>query len=87
MACYSKSSVFMIFMIRNWRRSTVSLAHSTTAATAPPPATLTPPLHDLARNVFEQLRWRQKNPRQPARNLLFNSCFQPGQTLAAARNQ
>lgn len=53
----------------------------------PRPATLTPPLHDLARNVFEQIRWRQKNPRQPARNLLFNSCFQPGQTLAAARNQ
>ena len=53
----------------------------------PQPATLTPPLHDLARNVFFQIRWRQKNPRQPARNLLFNSCFQPGQTLAAARNQ
>lgn len=53
----------------------------------PRPTTLTLPLKELARCIFEQIRWRQKNSRQPARNLLFASCFTPGQTLAAARKQ
>ena len=44
MACYSKSSVFMIFMIRNWRRSTVSMANNTTDATAPTAAKMKPPV-------------------------------------------
>ena len=40
----SKSSVFMIFMIRNWRRSTVSMANNTTDATAPTAAKMKPPV-------------------------------------------
>uniref|UniRef100_UPI003FD79EEA hypothetical protein n=1 Tax=Alistipes communis TaxID=2585118 RepID=UPI003FD79EEA len=34
----------MIFMIRNWRRSTVSMANNTTDATAPTAAKMKPPV-------------------------------------------
>ena len=53
----------------------------------PRPTTLTSPLLELAESVFKQIHWRQKNPRPPARNVLFESCLCPGQTLDAARHQ
>lgn len=51
----------------------------------PQPTALRPPLHNLAQAVFEQIAWREKNPKQSARDLPFDSEFQPGQTLTAAR--